>query len=151
MNFLLLIADQPEAICRQYYDGLREGVPGIKIDFVDSVEKLRPFLPNADVLIGFGAHLGRYADDAVQRATQLKWIQVLGSGVDNISDLPSLRKDVLITNVRGVHGAPLSEAALAAMLALSRGLLRNVKNQALARPRKSTTSNFRPRDRGRRN
>ncbi len=50
------------------------------------------------------------ADHVVRDAPKLKWIQALGTGVDNIVDLPSLGKEVLVTNVRGIHGPPVSEA-----------------------------------------
>ena len=53
------------------------------------------------------------ADHVVRDAPKLKWIQSLGTGVDNIVDLPSLGKEVLVTNVRGIHGAPVSEATIA--------------------------------------
>ena len=45
-------------------------------------------------------------------AAKLRWVQALGTGVDNLIDLPSLSPDVVITNIRGIHGAPVSEAAL---------------------------------------
>lgn len=49
------------------------------------------------------------------------------SGVDGVR-VPSLRRDVIVTNTRAAHGAPVSEAALSMMFALSRdipGLIRN--------------------------
>jgi phosphoglycerate dehydrogenase-like enzyme len=64
------------------------------------------------------------ADHVVRDAPRLKWIQALGTGVDNIIDLPSLGKEVLVTNVRGIHGAPVSEATIAYMLSLARDLPR---------------------------
>jgi phosphoglycerate dehydrogenase-like enzyme len=68
-------------------------------------------------------------DAVIANAPNLRWIQALGTGIDNIVDLPSLKPDVLITNIRGIHGAAVSEAALMAMLALARGLPRAVRNQ----------------------
>ena len=64
------------------------------------------------------------------KAEKLKWVQALGTGVDNLVDLPSLRPDVIITNIHGIHGAAMSEAAIMAMLALSRNFPRIVRNQA---------------------
>jgi phosphoglycerate dehydrogenase-like enzyme len=69
------------------------------------------------------------ADHVVRDAPKLKWIQALGVGIDNIIDLPSLRPEVLVTNVRGIHGAPVSEAALAYMLSLARELPRATHRQ----------------------
>ncbi len=59
----------------------------------------------------------------------MKWIQTLGTGVDNLIDQPALRKDVIVTNVRGIHGPPVSEAAIGTMLALARNLPRAVRAQ----------------------
>ena len=62
-------------------------------------------------------------------ATRLEWVQSLGTGVDNLIDQPALRQDVIVTNMRGIHGAPVSEAALAGMLALARELRRAILAQ----------------------
>jgi phosphoglycerate dehydrogenase-like enzyme len=55
-------------------------------------------------------------------AERLKWVQALGTGLDGITDQPALKPDVTVTSLHGVHGAPVSEAALATMLALARDL-----------------------------
>ena len=49
-------------------------------------------------------------------------MQALGTGLDGITDQPALKPGVIVTSLHGVHGAPVSEAALAGMLALSRNL-----------------------------
>jgi len=67
--------------------------------------------------------------EVLAAATQLKWVQALGTGVDNLIDQAALRKDVIVTNMRAIHGAPVSEAALAGMLALARGLRRSIREQ----------------------
>ena len=69
------------------------------------------------------------ADHVVRDAKKLKWIQALGTGVDNIVDLPSLGPEVLVTNIRGIHGAPVSEATIAYMLSLARNMPRSVHAQ----------------------
>src|SRR5260370_7686823 len=68
-------------------------------------------------------------DEVLHGDDKLKWVQALGTGVDNLIDLPSLRPDVVITNIRGIHGAPVSEAAVMMMLALSRDFAMSVRNQ----------------------
>jgi phosphoglycerate dehydrogenase-like enzyme len=83
-------------------------------------------LGDADVLLTFTPMM---SDAMLQASPRLKWIQALGTGVDNLIELPSLRSDVIVTNMRGIHGAPVAEAALASMLALSRGLPDFVRNQ----------------------
>src|SRR5450759_4104880 len=48
---------------------------------------------------------------------------------DTIIDLPSLGPEVGVTNIRGIHGAPVSEATIAFMLSLARDLPRSVRAQ----------------------
>jgi D-2-hydroxyacid dehydrogenase (NADP+) len=79
-----------------------------------------------DVLVTFAPML---RDEVLRKAEKLRWVQALGTGVDNLIDLPSLKPEMIITNVRGIHGAPLSESAICSMLALARRLPRSVRSQ----------------------
>jgi phosphoglycerate dehydrogenase-like enzyme len=71
----------------------------------------------------------RISDELIKKAVNLKWIQSLISGVDFLITLPSLRKDILISSSRGIHGPQMSETALLLMLALNRGFVKNIGNQ----------------------
>lgn len=126
MTNLLILLTLPEKVRMQYYDHLRAKFPELNINMVDHHSRVGPYIGSADILVTFGPMM---ADHVLKEATNLKWIQALGTGVDGIIDLPSLRDGVLITNVHGIHGAPVSEAAIMAMLALSRELPRVVRNQ----------------------
>jgi phosphoglycerate dehydrogenase-like enzyme len=68
-------------------------------------------------------------DEVFRDTPRLQWVQALGTGVDGVTDQPSLRRDVIVTNIKGIHGAPVSEAALLMMLALSRRLHDSVRYQ----------------------
>jgi D-2-hydroxyacid dehydrogenase (NADP+) len=126
MTSLLIILEMPEEIRGQYHDGLRAAFPELTIHVVDHQSKSGPYIGSADILLTFGTMV---TDRVLQEAGKLKWVQALGSGVDGIANSPSLRSDVIVTNIRGIHGATVSEAAIAAMLALSRNLPRVVRNQ----------------------
>jgi D-2-hydroxyacid dehydrogenase (NADP+) len=126
MTRLLALLSLPEKVRSQYHEGIKSRFPGIEINLVDHHSKVDPFIAEADVLLTFGPMM---AEHVLEKARKLRWIQALGSGVDGITDRPSLRPDVLVTNLHGIHGAPVSEAALAAMLSLGRGLARNLRNQ----------------------
>lgn len=123
---LLLLSNVPEPVREQYRRGLLQAFPDIVVDLVDHHSKVGPTLAETEVLITFGPML---ADHVVADAPKLKWLQALGTGVDNIVDLPSLRPEVTVTNVVGIHGAPVSEAALSAMLCLSREVPTILRNQ----------------------
>ena len=124
-SLLILLAMPPETVA-QYDSRLRATFPQLTIHLVDHHTNVGPYIGSADILMTFAPMI---TDQVVRDATNLKWVQALGTGVDNLIDLPSLRSDVIVTNIQGIHGAPMSEAAIAAMLALSRDLPRVVRNQ----------------------
>ena len=129
MTSVLILLTLPPEVRAQYYDDIRANFPALRVDMVDRVGKADPFLPATDILVTFGPHLEDQADHVLRRATKLRWIQALGTGVDNIVDRPALRDDVILTNIHGIHGPAMSEAALMAMLALARGLPRLLRQQ----------------------
>ncbi len=126
MTSLLILLTLPEQVRMQYYSHLRNTFPELNVNMVDHHSKVAPHIKSADILLTFGPMM---ADHVVAEATSLKWIQALGSGVDGIVDLPSLRENVMVTNLHGIQGSPVSEAAMMAMLALSRGMPRVVRSQ----------------------
>jgi len=127
MTNVLIVLTLPEPVRTQYFNHLKQHFPGIKLDIVDHHTKVDPHIAAAEVLITFGPHV---AGHVFEKAKNLKWVQALGTGVDGIADQPALHKDVLLTNMHGFHGGPVSEAALLAMLALARELPRSLRQQA---------------------
>lgn len=126
MTNVLILLTLPEEVRVQYRDRLQAKFPQLKVDLVDHHARVDPFIGEADVLITFGPML---VDRVFAAARRLKWVQALGTGVDNLIDLPSLGRDVIITNLHGIHGAPVSEAAIASMLLLSRRMHHSVRAQ----------------------
>jgi D-2-hydroxyacid dehydrogenase (NADP+) len=126
MSRLLILLTLPTQVRDQYRIRLRERFPELGIDMVDHHSKTGPFMGNADALLTFGPMM---KDEVLRGAGKLRWVQALGTGVDNLIDLPSLRPDVIVTNIRGIHGAPVSEAAVSMMLALARDFAASVRNQ----------------------
>jgi D-2-hydroxyacid dehydrogenase (NADP+) len=126
MTHVLILTEVQEAMRARYRAMLLERFPQLTIDVVGDHSLVDPYIADIEVLLCFSPPM---ADHVVRDAKKLKWIQALGTGVDNIVDLPSLGKEVLVTNVRGIHGAPVSEATIAYMLALARDLPRAVHAQ----------------------
>ncbi len=123
---VLLVLGLPEPIAAAYQTRLQAQVPQAKIDRVDHYSKVDPLIAQADALITFPAMI---RDETLRKAPRLRWAQALTTGVDGLIDLPSLRPEVIVTNVRGIHGAPVSESALLSMLALARQLPRSIRAQ----------------------
>ncbi|HEX4408637.1 MAG TPA: D-2-hydroxyacid dehydrogenase [Xanthobacteraceae bacterium] len=126
MKNLLILLGLTETVRNQYRDRMRATFPEIDITLVDHHSKAGPHIGNADMLLTFTPML---TPAVLAQAGRLQWLQTLGTGVDNIIDQPALKKDVIVTNVRGIHGPPVSEAALGTMLALARDLPRAVRAQ----------------------
>ena len=128
MPRLLILLTLPKEVRDIYEARMRARFPDIGIDVADSLAAAEPFMPDADALVTFGPHL---RDGAIlKHAKNLKWVQAVGTGVDGITDQPLLGPHVIVTNIRGIHGEAVSEAALAGMLALCRNLPESLKNQA---------------------
>ena len=126
MPNLLILTEVQEAMRARYKAMLLERFPQLTINVVGHHDDVGPYIADTDILLCFSPPM---ADHVVRDAPKLKWIQALGTGVDNIVDLPSLGKEVLVTNIRGIHGAPVSEATIAYMLSLARDLPRSARAQ----------------------
>jgi len=130
MPNVLILTEVQEAMRARYKAMLLERFPQLTINVVGHHNDVDPYIADVDILLCFSPPM---ADHVVRDAPKLRWIQALGTGVDNIVDLPSLGKEVLVTNVRGIHGAPVSEATIAFMLSLARDMPRSVRAQEQSR------------------
>jgi D-2-hydroxyacid dehydrogenase (NADP+) len=117
----LLIIDDRVAYIKQQ---IASKYPELVIHGANDEGEVGDFVEKADILLSIKA-----SDDLLGRAKQLKWIQSMITGVDFFLKLPSLRKDVLLTSSRGIHGPQMSELTLMFMLALNRRFQDNLRNQ----------------------
>ncbi|MCK9909155.1 D-2-hydroxyacid dehydrogenase [Microbacteriaceae bacterium K1510] len=126
MTNVLILTEVQESMRQRYKQMLLERFPQLTINVVGHHTEVEPYIADIDILMCFSPPM---ADHVVRDAPKLKWIQALGTGVDNIVDLPSLATNVVVTNVRGIHGAPVSEATIAYMLSLARDMPGSVHAQ----------------------
>ena len=126
MPNVLILTEVQEAMRARYKAMLLERFPQLSVNVVGHHNDVGHYIADTDILLCFSPPM---ADHVVRDAPKLRWIQALGTGVDNIVDLPSLGSEVLVTNVRGIHGPPVSEATIAYMLSLARDLPRAARAQ----------------------
>ena len=119
---MLLLIVNPSADV--YKKALAPKFPEVSIHAVAEEAEVGDLIEKVDVLMAIGV-----SDELVKKASNLQWIQVLITGVDSTINLPSLRKEVLVTSTRGIHGPQMSEMAILLMLALNRNLPQHVRNQ----------------------
>jgi D-2-hydroxyacid dehydrogenase (NADP+) len=121
MNKVLVI-DQNAAI---YRDRLQAEFPKLQIVASGDGKDLPQDLADFEVLISFCMGLPQ---DFFRRATGLKWVQCLATGVDHLLHQPDLDHAVVLTSGRGVHGAPMRETVLYLMQGVSRNVARLVED-----------------------
>jgi D-2-hydroxyacid dehydrogenase (NADP+) len=98
--------------------------PELTIHAATSENEVGDIIGEADILLAI-----RISDALIKKASKLKWIQCMITGTDYITNLPSLRKEILLTSTRGIHGPQVSELVFLYMLALNRNLPMIVRNQ----------------------
>jgi phosphoglycerate dehydrogenase-like enzyme len=109
-----------------YRKQIEEKYPEIRLKLFLNREEAKAALAEADLLMAFGASLKQ---DFFEQAPRLKWVHAMGTGVDGIVDSRHIRKDVLVTSTRGIHGTPMSEAAIMFMLTMARNFRRTIRQQ----------------------
>jgi len=119
MNLLIL-----NELAEGYKRLLEKRFPEVTVHAAKNEEEVGDFIGKTEILLTV-----RISDGLLKKATKLQWIQTITTGVDYIVNLPSLRKDVLISCSRGIHVPQMSEFAMLFMLALSRNLPQFIRNQ----------------------
>ena len=114
MSAKVLILDPHAEI---YRDRLRAEFPALQFALAHRAADLPPDIADVDVLISFAIEL---KDEFYQRATRLKWVQCLATGVDHVLRSPSLKPQTLLTSGRGIHGAPMRETIVFLMMGVAR-------------------------------
>ena len=110
---------------REYQDMVRAVSPRVVLDFADDEGEQRRKLGECEVLVTYDIP----ADTG--GAPELRWVQSLGVGVDQVLGTPFMTSDVALTTPRGILSITVAEFAFATLLALCRrvpyllGLQRN--------------------------
>lgn len=113
----------------EYYgQKLRAAFPSLVIRTVHTREEVGELMGEAEVLAAMGSRR-LFDDELLSKAPKLKWIQAFTTGTDGIVRLSSLRRDVLLTSMRGIHGPQMAEMGVAMMIALARDFPRVLRNQ----------------------
>ena len=126
MNLLIFLT-HPEPTRSGYEKYLAPRHPELSIKTFGTRDEALRHIKDADIFMGFGPQVGK---EFFRDTPKLKWVHSLGTGTDGITDSPHLRKDVIVTATRGIHGVPMSEMAFLMMLAFNRDLRRIERQRA---------------------
>lgn len=97
----------------QYLELFEGRIPSDWITPIRSVEELPTALADAEVLVANNA----FPFDALKKAGQLKWVQVMAAGVDPW--LPHLPAEVRVSRVTGSFGPRMAEFAIGYLFAIT--------------------------------
>lgn len=104
---------------------LREVAPHAEFAIAPDAAALLAAAPRADALLGVWG----VTPELLAAAPRLRWIQTSGAGVDRFLIPELLVRDLLLTNLSGVHAPNIAEHLLALMLAFARGLRPLLRDQ----------------------
>jgi len=91
---------------------LARALPDVSIHCASSLEEAAPYLDEAVILYGWG-----FPPELPQRMQNLRWLQKMGAGVDEIIERWPLRANVILTRTAGKLIAPrMVEYVLGAIL-----------------------------------
>ncbi|MBB6455128.1 phosphoglycerate dehydrogenase-like enzyme [Salirhabdus euzebyi] len=105
---------------------LAEKFPSVSLQYCADIEEAEKYLPEAEVLITYGEDL---TDEHIEMATSLKWIMVISAGMDLMPFRKIEEKNILVTNVKGIHASPMAEYAISMLLQVSRNAKTLMENQ----------------------
>ncbi|MBZ4653188.1 MAG: hypothetical protein JG781_526 [Peptococcaceae bacterium] len=99
----------------------------LEVKVFPNIREASPYLKNTEILLTYGEDL---TPEILSEATNLKWIQVISAGLDKMPfAYLKTRPDILITNARGMHGGPMAEFTIGAILLLARKNVEILENQ----------------------
>jgi phosphoglycerate dehydrogenase-like enzyme len=102
---------------RNIQEKLVRKFPSITFHFCNNIEEAVPFLSQAEILITYGEDL---TNKHIEQGIHLKWIMVISAGLDKMPFQAIQERNILVTNVKGIHGIPMAEYAIAMLLQVSR-------------------------------
>ncbi|MFZ5753507.1 MAG: NAD(P)-dependent oxidoreductase, partial [Bacillota bacterium] len=99
----------------------------LEVKVFPNIKEASPYLKSTEILLTYGEDL---TPEILSEATNLKWIQVISAGLDKMPfAYLKTRPDILITNARGMHGGPMAEFTIGAILLLARKNVEILENQ----------------------
>jgi phosphoglycerate dehydrogenase-like enzyme len=101
----------------RYVHRLRERFPDLTVAVATDDDTFQEVLPRAEAVVAW-----RLSAAEVAAAPNLRWIQTVGAGVEDVIVPEIAERGIMLTNNSGVHAPNISEHLLAMMLAFARRL-----------------------------
>ncbi|ERN51276.1 D-2-hydroxyacid dehydrogenase [Alkalihalophilus marmarensis] len=103
--------------------------PHIDFSFCYGMKEVGEEVQDCEVLLTYGEDL---TDEHIKEAKQLKWIMVLAAGLEKMPHEAICKRNIIVTNVRGIHAVPMGEYTLNMMLQMAKKTKTFIKNEGSA-------------------
>ena len=107
-------------------DRIRAISDEIEVTVPDTIEDRAIEMPDVEVVFG------DFNLSMIGKAEKLRWVQAIGSGVDDMLFQEFVNSDVTLTSMKGLVGSHLADHAWALLMALSRSIGRAVRERSWA-------------------
>ncbi|WP_284141585.1 MULTISPECIES: D-2-hydroxyacid dehydrogenase [unclassified Virgibacillus] len=92
---------------------LRLKFPEQVFTFCGNMNEAQSHLSSAQILVTYGEDLN---EKLLDQAKNLKWIMVISAGMDQMPFEAIQKRDIIVTNARGIHAVPMSEYVISMLL-----------------------------------
>ena len=107
-----------------FEDSLKSEFPSVEFVFATSQEDQTREIKDAD------AYMGAPSREVFVAADHLRWLHCPGTGIDKLTEIPEIvDSDVVLTNARGPHAAPMADHVISMCLAFAHRTNRMVLDQ----------------------
>ncbi|RKQ31425.1 D-2-hydroxyacid dehydrogenase [Oceanobacillus halophilus] len=113
-------------ISEKHQNRLKTNFPEQKFVFCKNSEEAKNYVKDAVIYVTFGSDIN---ESFLKEAKRLKWIQVLSAGVDELPFEILQEKDIILTNVRGIHAIQMAEYAISMLMQVYRQGKKIIKNE----------------------
>ena len=121
MNNILVLSKNIEDYKKEFN---KKNFPDLKIHFAESIEEANKYIHNINIILGNP----NLTSQILHNAQKLEWVQSTFAGVDSLCK-QKLRKDYILTGVKGIFGPLISEYVFAYILSFERNLFEMKNNQ----------------------
>ncbi|RIW32344.1 D-2-hydroxyacid dehydrogenase [Bacillus salacetis] len=99
--------------------------PACDFQFYEGIQSAGKSLAEAEVIVTYGEDLN---EEHILKAEQLRWVMVMSAGLELMPLKMLKEKEILITNVKGIHAIPMAEFVLGLMLQYAKQFPRIMKD-----------------------
>lgn len=100
--------------------------PKISFESFRDINEADRSLGQAEILITYGEDL---SEQIIERMKQLKWIMVISAGLDLLPFDSLKKRNILVTNARGIHQIPMAEYTISMMLQVARNTKQLIEHE----------------------